>query len=241
MCYYDYDYETEPNFPEAEEIINESIDKFKEFLRGEFVNEYKAIQLAKENNDRTLKNLQEKSNSLTKKENELKQREEELAKSEEVQYQKLKAEWFTELGLAFDIGSTVYYIKDVTKLVTCPTCNGTKKVRATITRGDNTLSELEINCPTCTSYYGRVQGDKEFEVVEATVIQIDAHISKMKSGNIVVEHTNNSFELITRVWVEDKKGHETHYFKGCNLYKTKEECQKAIERKMKPLQEENKQ
>ena len=41
--YYDYDYEAEPNFPEAEEIINKATDEFAEFLKSAFVSEYKSI------------------------------------------------------------------------------------------------------------------------------------------------------------------------------------------------------
>jgi len=228
MSYYDYDYEAEPNYPEVEEIIDEASGKFDEFLRKAFANEYKNIQGANENNARKEKLLDEREKSLREAEFKLQEREAELAKSEEVQYKKLKAKWFTELGLAFDIGSTVYYCKDITKRVTCPTCNGTKKVRAKVESADNTLSDFEINCPTCNGY-GNITGKKEFEIVEATVSQIDAHISKCRSGNIDIKFMSDfSYELITCVWVRDKKGNDSHQIKGCNLYKSKEEADRHL-------------
>lgn len=227
MSYCDYDYEKEPNYPEVEEIIDKASGKFEEFLRKAFVNEYKNIQGASENNARVEKLLNEREKSLREKELKLQERESELAKSEEVQYEKLKSKWFTELGLAFDIGSTVYYVKDITQRAICPTCNGNKKVKAKVENVNNTLSDFEINCPTCNGW-GTVQGKKEYEIVEAKVEQIDAHIQKRQGGSIHIEYTDNCFDLITRVWVRDKKGNDSHYIKGCDLYKSKEECEKAI-------------
>lgn len=230
--YYDYDYEAEPNFPEAEEIINKATDEFAEFLKSAFVSEYKSIQVSKENNAIKENRLNERSKSISEKEHQIQEREAELAKQENEQYEKLKSKWFTELGLAFDIGSTVYWCKNITKRVVCPTCNGNKKVKAKVENADNVVSELEIDCPTCKGY-GTINGEKEFEIVEATVSQIDAHISKRQGGAIYVEYTNNCFDLITCVWVRDKKGGDSHHIKGCELYKTKEEAQAHIKELLK--------
>lgn len=230
--YYDYDYEAEPNFPEAEEIINKATDEFAEFLKSAFVSEYKSIQVAKENNAIKEKRLNECSRSLDDRERQLQERETELTKSENEQYEKLKSKWFTELGLAFDIGSTVYYVKDITQRAICPTCNGNKKVKAKVENVNNTLSDFEINCPTCNGW-GTVQGKKEYEIVEAKVEQIDAHISKRETRDIFVKSSNYAGELITYVWVRDKKGNDTRQIKGCELYKTKEEAQAHIKELLK--------
>jgi len=229
MSYCDYDYEKEPNYPEVEEIIDKASGKFEEFLRKAFVNEYKNIQGASENNARVEKLLNEREKSLREKELKLQERESELAKSEEVQYEKLKAKWFTELGLAFDIGDTVYYRKDVTKTCVCPTCNGNKKVKAKVESANNATLDCELNCPTCNGY-GTVLGEREYEIVEATVTQIDAHIKKYSDGSIVIKHDSDfSYELITCAWVKDKKGSDSHKIQGCDLYKTREECEKTIQ------------
>ncbi|MCH5315457.1 MAG: hypothetical protein J1E81_06055 [Eubacterium sp.] len=228
MSYYDYDYEAEPNFPEAEDIINEATEKFGEFLRSAFANEYKNIQVAKENNAIKERTLNERLQSINEKERELQKRETELGKSEKEQYDKLKQKWFAELGLAFDIGDTVYYCKNITKRITCPTCNGTRKVKAMLESADNTLSEIEIDCPTCKGY-GNINGEKEFEIVEAIVTQIDAHISKRQSGNIFVESSNYMGELITSVWVDDKKNRDSLHIIGKELYKTREQAKARIE------------
>lgn len=222
---YDYDYEAEPNFPEAEGIINEATEKFDEFLHKAFASEYQSIKQAQDAVAIKEKRLKERLDSIEKKEQEFQKREAELGKSEKEQYDKLKQKWFAELGLAFDIGNTVYYCKDITKRITCPTCNGAKKVKARIESADNTQSEFEINCPTCSGY-GNIKGEKEFEIVEATVTQIDAHISKRQTGNIVVdEYSSWDCELITYVWVRDKRGNDSHKIKGCDLYANKEEAE----------------
>lgn len=228
MNYYDYDYEAEPNFPEVEEIINEATAKFDEFLCRAFVDEYKNIQVAKENNAIKERMLNERLKSISEKEQDLQKREAELGKSEKEQYDKLKQKWFTELGLVFDIGSTVYYCKDITKHITCPTCNGAKKVKAKVESADNTPSEFEINCPTCNGC-GNIQGEKEFEIVEATVTEINAHLRKSQTGAVtVIDYSNYSYELATYVWVRDKKGNDSRQIKGCKLYKTREEAEAKI-------------
>lgn len=227
-----YDYEAEPNYPEVEEIIDEASGKFDKFLRGVFMAEYKSIQIAQENNTIKEKRLNECSRSLDDRERQLQERETELTKSENEQYEKLKSKWFTELGLAFDIGSTVYYVKDITQQAICPTCNGNKKVKAKVENVNNTLSDFEISCPTCNGW-GTVQGKKEYEIVEAKVEQIDAHISKRETRDIFVESSDYAGELITRVWVRDKKGGDSHHIKGCELYKTKEEAQAHIKELLK--------
>lgn len=225
---YDYDYETEPNFPEAEEIINKATGEFADFLRGAFADEYKNIQVAKENNQSMEKRLDERLRSIYEKERELKTREAELLKSEEAQYDKLKAKWFKELGLAFDIGGTVYYCKDITKHITCPTCNGAKKVKARIESAENTPSEFEINCPTCSGC-GNIKGEKEFEIVEATVTEINAHLRKSQTGAVtIIDYSSSSYELITYVWVKDKNSSNERGINGKKLYKTKEEAEASL-------------
>ncbi|MCM1437778.1 MAG: hypothetical protein NC131_01010 [Roseburia sp.] len=225
MSYYDYDYKAEPNYPEVEEIIENASSEFSKFLHDTFASEYKAIETARQNNAIKEKALNERSNSLDKRERNLQEREAELTKSEEEQYNKLKTKWFTELGLAFDIGDTVYYCREITKRVTCPTCNGNKKVKAKIESADNSVSELDICCPTCNGC-GTVSGKREYEIVEATVEQIDADIKKYSKGSINIKYKSDwNYELITCVWVRDKKGNDSHQIKGCDLYKTKEEAE----------------
>lgn len=233
MSYYEYDYEAEPNFPEVEEIINEATGKFEDFMHEAFADEYKRIKLAEENISHREKRVQERLDSVNKKERELQERETELAKTEKEQYEKLKAKWFTELGLAFEIGNTVYYYKDVTKPVTCPTCNGAKKFKVKIESADGKSLECETECPTCRGW-GYVKSNKEYEVIEARVRNIEARISKNRDGCIKVEGSNYMGELNTYVWVEDKKYVESHYLRGHELYKTKQECEEAI----KTLKEE---
>lgn len=227
MCYYDYDHEAEPNYPEVEEIIDEASGKFNEFLHKAFANEYKNIQGAKEHNAATENLLREREKSLSETERKLQEREAELAKSEEEQYKKLKAKWFTELGLAFDIGDAVYYYKDVTERVVCPTCKGNKKVKAKVESVDSALLDCELDCPICKGF-GKIVGEKEYEVVEAEVSEINAHIRKMRTDSINIVSHNYCGHLTTYVWVKDKKGGESHQIEGRNLYKTKEECKQAI-------------
>ena len=227
-CYYDN--EAEPNFPEVEEIINESTDKFQKFMRATFVSEYKDIDNARKLIEAQRAELNAQERAIREKERKLQERETELTESEEAQYGKLKAKWFTELGLAFDIGSTVYYYKDVTERVVCPTCNGNKKVKAKIESANGVLTDCELKCPTCDGW-GTVIGEREYEVVEAEVSEINAQIRKMRTvraDSINIVSSNYCGELTTYVWVKDKKGGESHQIKGCNLYKTKEECKQAI-------------
>lgn len=222
-----YDYEAEPNFPEVEEIINEATDKFDKFMHETFAEEYKHIELAKQSVSFREKQAQELLASVNEKEQELQEREADLTKAEEEQYEKLKLKWFRELGLAFDIGETVYYHKDVTKNITCPTCNGAKKLDVKVEGADNSILECKIDCPTCHGW-GTVKSNKEYEVIEAKVTSIEARIIKGRSGSVEVNHSNGMGELTTYVWVEDKKYRESKRLSGCDLYKTKEDCEEAI-------------
>lgn len=228
MSYYDYDYEAEPNYPEVEEIIEEATGKFDEFMHKAFMDEYKRIELAKENVSIREKMVQERLDSANKKERELQERETELNKSEQEQYEKLKTKWFTELGIAFDIGSTVYYIKDITQRVTCPACSGEKTVKAKIESADGTSSELGIKCPTCDGV-GNIKGEKEFEIEEATVTEINARLCKSSRNEVTVrKYSNYSYELATFVWVKNKRGNDSRQINGNDLYKTKEEAEVHI-------------
>lgn len=224
MSYYDYDYEAEPNYPEVEEIIEEAIGKFDEFMHKAFTDEYKRIELAKENVSIREKMAQERLDSADKKERELQERETELNKSEQEQYEKLKTKWFTELGIAFDIGDTVYYCADITEQIVCETCGGAKRIKALINR-----EEFEIECPTCKGY-GRHKGEKKFEAIEATVTEINARIRKGRNGSVNIEKWSGfSDNLATFVWVRNKKNGDSRQLNGNELYKTKEECEKAID------------
>lgn len=222
MSYYECGYEEkEPNYPEVEEIIEKATAEISKFLHNTFVNEYKNIETKEIE-------LNEYAVSLNKKRREIQERETELAKSEQEQYEKLKLKWFKELGLSFDIGDTVYYYKDITKRVTCPTCNGEKKVKAKVESANNTLLECELQCPTCKGY-GTILGKKEYEVIEAKVSEIKVAIKKMKSNSIKIEHYDFFDTLATCVWIRNKKDNESKEINGNKLYKTKEECEKAIE------------
>lgn len=230
MSYYDYEYEfnSEPNYPEVEEIIDEASKGFTGFLHKTFVDEYKSIKVAKETNEIKERLLREQEQYLANKRKELNERETELAKTEEEHYGKLKSKWFTELGLAFDIGDTVYFYSDVTKDITCPTCNGARKLKVKVEGADNSILECKIDCPTCHGY-GHIAGKKEYAIIEAKVQEINAHIFKRQDGVVGVEVRGSwYFDLITYVWVRDKRGDSTK-IEGHNLYKTKEDCEKAIE------------
>lgn len=227
MSWYDYDYEAEPNYPEVEEIIDEASGKFEEFLRKAFANEYKNIEGARQQNQSKEARLNEREKSLDAKERELQEREAELAKDETQQYKKLQTKWFDELGLSFEIGDTVYYLKNVTPKITCPACNGTKKLNAKIECANGTEIEKEIDCPKCNGW-GCIDDEKQYEIVEATVSEIDIRLAKR--GGSIVKITNYMDETINCIWVRDKKNDEPHSKRSSDLYKTKEDCEKAVER-----------
>lgn len=225
---YDYDYEAEPNYPEAEEIIEEATRKFDEFMHKAFTDEYKRIELAKENVSIREKMVQERLDSANKKERELQERETEINKSEQEQYEKLKTKWFTELGLAFDIGDTVFYCTDITEYVVCETCSGAKTIKAKIGN-----KEFEIDCPTCNGI-GRHKGEKKFEAIEATVTEINARIRKGKNGSVNIEQWSSlSYELATFVWIRNKKNGDSRQLNGNELYKTKKEAEAHIHELLK--------
>jgi hypothetical protein len=227
MSCYDYDYE--PNYPEVEEIIENATDGFSKFLHETFVDEYKNIETAKQNNKAKEKALHESSQALDKKERELKEWESNFAKKESEAYGKFKAKWLKELGLNFDIGDTAYYLKDATKRVKCPSCNGTGNVPAKIELGDNKVIEKKVSCPTCQTGY--IDGKKEYEIVEAKVVHIEATICKTQNGSVGIKGEDWYGGLNTYIQVEDKKDCQPHSMRGEKLYKTREEAESHITKK----------
>lgn len=221
MNYYDYDYEIEPNYPEVEEIIENATDEFSKFLHNAFVDEYKSIETAKQNNTTKEKTLNECSIALDKREYELEKREVEIAKIEEAQYEKAKIKWFATLGLNFDIGDTVYYLKDISEFIDCPMCSRAGRVKAKIKD-----VEHEVVCPTCKGNC-RIQGEKQIKVVEAKVKEINVSICK-REDYISVKYMNNWKDLLTYVRVEDKEDNCSQIIDGKRLYKTKEESESHI-------------
>lgn len=228
MNYYDYEF-PEPNYPEVEEIIENATGEFSKFLHDTFVDEYKNIEMAKQNNVTKEKALNERRKALDEKEYELKERESNFAKKESEAYGKFKAKWLKELGLNFDIGDTAYYLNDVTERVVCPTCNGTCRVTAKIELADNKSIEEKVGCPTCENGY--INGKKKYEIIEAKVIHIQATIRKTQNGSVGIK-TDKWLDIFdTYIRVENKKDGKTAEMKGEKLYKTKEKVERRAELK----------
>lgn len=230
MSYYEPYEQPEPNYPEVEEIIDEATNKFDKILHDMFQSQYDEIKLRSEELERKSRQLSEKDLQLRQQEVSLEQRQELLQRDEEKQYQKFKQNWFHTLGLDLDIGDIVYFYKTNSQNIDCPRCHGLKKVRAKYFSNDE---EFTIDCPLCQGW-GKVKGETEYEVIKGTVSQIDIKLVKKENRSVELEHDYYG-EPESCAYVNTRIGSKR--VEARNLFKSREEVNKAIEEAKKKERE----
>ena len=217
------DYEYEPNYPEVEEIIEEAQNKFGDYLKSLYKEQYDF--------------LEERAEELNKRECEVRQREANvsnretvLKKAEKDLYESFKNKWFSSLGLDWKLNDTAYvYLITPPEYITCPTCKGKRKVNVTINDGGE---KLEVTCPTCDGY-GKIREKYEkYSIHEHKVIQIDysVHASTTQfndKDNVIRCSKENTYIRLDNAIS----------FSPENVFHSIEECEKAAKEEIKKKNE----
>lgn len=237
MYYDDYDYESEPNYPEVEEIIEEAEDKFKDFLYKQYKEQYDSIDRQKELIDQIKADLNRRESDLNIRKGELDHRENLLSKSEETQFEVFKKRWFDSLGIGWTTGDRGYIYKIIEKKETCPVCEGKGRVEIEV-KGE----KYTTRCPKCEGYNPKVTVDYSYEIKKVEICEIYYTVRKRRipSDGDVVErlaytysdepHTYMTVKIVSNDDIIFNKSPE-------NVYSTEEECVKAAKDEVKKLKE----
>lgn len=229
MYYDEYDYETEPNYPEVEEVIEEAEEKFKEFLYKQYKEQYDSIERQKELLDQIKADLNKREGDLNIRERELNHRETLLSKSEGTQYQIFKQRWFGSLGIDWTPGDRGYIYQIVEKKETCPVCEGKGKVEIEI-KGE----KYTTRCPKCEGYNPKVTVDYDYVIKKVEISEVYYTVRKRRipsEGDVVERltctysnepHTYMTVKIVSNGDVVFNKSPET-------VYHTEEDCIKAAE------------
>lgn len=164
-------------YPEADEIVDEAVQKLRAFFRKERNKLYSEVEQKEEKLKQIAEEQKQRNSELLLKASSLAQRESELGKKEEELYDKFKRRWAANLGLEWKLGDVVYYYKVFNKENVCPVCHGRKKLTATLPIGGT----VEINCPCCrgwgkttTEITGEIKRDRVRAIGYSVYIDKDA-------------------------------------------------------------------
>lgn len=235
----DYEYDPEPNYPEVEEIIEEALDKFEEFIKKQYIDQIRNLNLQKEAVDKLESQILEIKNGFDAREKELNKREQAIQEAEDKLYNKFKFEWFKSLGIDWEVGDIAYTysLKEIQE--ECPTCKGTGNVIADI-NGE----KYPMRCPHCGGYAKRVTIGYDYVIKKLRITEVNYRVRKRKVKNeltVSVDKSSYLDESQTYLNAEDEKGNSSQYLAE-KLFHTEEKCIKAakeeIEYKREKLKKE---
>ena len=231
--YYDEEYYESSKIEQA---YQEFLDKTKECMKDDLAQQAKKVE---EDKNRVYNREEE----LAVKERELNERERQIDKKyEEIDnYQdKVIADWLSKFGVDLKVGQKVYTIGWKFTVYDCPRCNGTGKIKVTTEQGE----QIEITCPECGKYRRNGKKEKEEYFIQTRYVdRIGIKISigekddykypisiSMKGGF----KRENSYYEYDDVWLVEKPGsYDYRTASRKDIYLTEEECQKAIDEKIK--------
>lgn len=194
MSYFDYyDY---PEYSELDELVDETVDKVKQLIINNSKDKVNNIL----NSAKEYKAMYQQSQEQIRKQNKTI-----LDLHEQIDELKKKKQSLNELP--FDIGEEFYYPKYSSKLLNCPTCNGTGKVK-TETKD---YGVVEVICPTC-------KGNFSFYCTPKPLAKVDYNYAEPNIDiidNITIKGDKHII-LYTGKYAINRK----------DIFKTKEECQK---------------
>lgn len=232
--YYDDEY-YEPS--KIEQAYQEFLEKAKECVKEDL-----AQQIKKVKEDKNY--VYNKDEELTVKERELNQRELEINKKYDNldKYKEdIVLDWLTQNGLDLTPGQKVYVIDNKYIKHTCPNCNGSGKISVKDINNKN----YEMRCPNCNS--GNIE-EIRYLVKEMYVcnVSINVEISKTtdwkKSTQLFVRggfrnpYSSWDYYGVELSTAPDNSG--SSRYNRQSIYLTKEECQKAADKKQKKRRKE---
>lgn len=221
----DYEYDPEPNYPEVEEIIEEASNKFEEFIKKQYVDQVRNLNLQKEAVNKLESQILEIKSGFDAREKELNKKEQALQEAEEKLYNKFKLEWFKSLGIDWEIGDVgfTYTLKEIKE--TCSTCQGKGQVLAMVNG-----TYYQMRCPVCGGYTKQVTKDYDYVVKKIRILEIDYRVRKRKvDKDLKVSVDKNSYldESSTYLCAEDERGNYSSHYLPEKVFHTEEECIKA--------------
>lgn len=231
--YYDEEY-YEPS--KIEQAYQEFLDRAKECMKEDLAQKAKQVEEDKNH-------VSNREEELAVKERELNEREYQINKKyEEIDsYQdKVIADWLSKYGVDLELGQKVYTIGWKCTVYDCPKCNGTGKIKATTEQGE----QIEVTCPECGKCHRSGKKEKdEYFIQTRYVYKIDIKISIGKKDDYKYPISismkggfkrEDSYYEYDDVWLVEKPGsYDYRTASRKNIYLTEEECQKAIDKKMK--------
>lgn len=231
--YYDEEY-YEPS--KIEQAYQEFLDKAKECMKEDLSQQAKKVE---EDKNR----VSNREEELAVKERELNEREYQINKKYEDidNYQdKVIYDWLSKFGVDLTPGQKVYTIGRKYVVYDCPKCNGTGKIKVTTEQGE----QIEITCPECGKYYRSGKKEKDEYFIQTRYVDrigIKISIGKKDDYKYPISITmkggfkrEDSYYEYDDVWLVEKLGsYDYRTVSRKDIYLTEEECQKAIDKKMK--------
>lgn len=233
------DYECEPNYPEVEEIIEEASDKFEEFIKKQYVDQIRNLNLQKEAVDKLESQILEIKSGFDAREKELNKKEQALQEAEDRLYNEFKLKWFESLGIGWEVGDIgyTYSLKEIQK--ECPVCKGTGQVVAEING-----KKYPLRCPHCGGYTKRVTSGYDYVIKKLRITEIDYRVRRRKVKSDLVVCIDKNYYLDksqTYILADDERGNSSQYSSE-NLFHAEEECIKAakeeVEKRTQKLKEQ---
>lgn len=217
-------------YPDADEIVDEAIQKLRAFFRKERNDLYSEVEKKEEELKRIAQEQKQRNSELLLKASDLMKRETELGKKEEELYNKFKQRWAANLGLEWKPGDVVYYHVVSYKQDVCPVCHGKRKLTATLPVGGT----IETDCPCCegwgkvtTEITGEIKRDRVRAIGYKVYIDKDTVQAQGVDTYLVKPETPD-------IYLENAGGRPS-------LYRDEKECEAALEelitKKNKELQD----
>lgn len=152
---------------EANEIEEEAIDKFRDYLHKQFSEEFCSIDRRRKAQDETDRLLKDKQKNLDERERKIKELESSLNKERE-NIRKEETKRVGEMFFGrFTPGNKVwFYIIDKNE-ETCPLCDGKRTIKHTLIDKNGVDRVINIVCPVCE--YGKIISGYTYNVYQGEI------------------------------------------------------------------------
>ena len=210
-----YDYEKELT-TEAQDIINEAVEKFREVLIKKRKEVWENFQDDRKIFKRNKADFYVQQAAFEKEKRA-------FDASRDTLYAQFKKDWFDALGLQFKVGDKVWYAYTEYEQEECSLCGGKKVVEIHTSDGDIKT----YDCPACggKGYNSVPQGVAK----SGTITSIRVTLVRNEQNCYV--GANDILSCINRckIWMTSDDSGESRWSTPGDLYHTKEECEAAIE------------